>query len=277
MPSSDKIERQFFSGNTLEQAVMAAARHYDLDPDRVAYKLRDKKHGFLNIRRRVVIEVDPAAPEQPEQRRPDRGAAAPNSAEEQISDAQEGPKVAIDEQRYGSRDQSGHGRQDRTNWRGEENSWVGGDQTDREVAAFEKAIEELSALVGTVLRPSIRREEEGFEIELLGPASKSLREDRGSGLGAVEHLLPRLVRSLSGRGVPCRVDSEGFRAAHEEELSGLARQAAEDVRRDSEERRLEPMNPADRRLIHLALADDPTVRTESEGDGFLKRVRIVPS
>ena len=57
------MERQFFSGNTLEQAVMAAARHFGLEPEQVAYTPRDKKHGFLSIRRRVVIEVDPSAPE----------------------------------------------------------------------------------------------------------------------------------------------------------------------------------------------------------------------
>ena len=57
------MERQFFSGNTLEQAVLAAARYYELDPDSVAYKVREKKHGFVNVRRRVVIEVDPSAPE----------------------------------------------------------------------------------------------------------------------------------------------------------------------------------------------------------------------
>ena len=61
------MERQFFSGNTLEQAVLAAARHYGLDPSRVAYSVRDKKHGFLNIRRNVVIEVDPSEPELPEE------------------------------------------------------------------------------------------------------------------------------------------------------------------------------------------------------------------
>ena len=63
---TNTMERQFFSGNTVEQAVLAAARHYGLDPDRVAYTLREKKHGFVIVRRRVVIEVDPDVPEQPE-------------------------------------------------------------------------------------------------------------------------------------------------------------------------------------------------------------------
>ena len=56
------MSRKFFSGTTLEQAVLAAARHYAIDPERVAYTTRDKRHGFVNVRKKFVIEVDPNAP-----------------------------------------------------------------------------------------------------------------------------------------------------------------------------------------------------------------------
>jgi spoIIIJ-associated protein len=52
---------------------------------------------------------------------------------------------------------------------------------------------------------------------------------------------------------------------------------AEDVRRRGRPRILEPMNPADRRIIHVTLADDPGVMTESEGDGYFNRVTIRPT
>ena len=93
----------------------------------------------------------------------------------------------------------------------------------------------------------------------------------------MEHILPRMVRGLSGTGVPCRVDSEGFRAAYEQELEHMARAGAEEVRQGYEDKLLEPMNPAERRVVHLALVDDSSVETESEGSGFLKRVRIFPA
>jgi R3H domain len=53
--------RLLFSGNSLAQAVLAAARHFRLDPDRLAYVTRAKETGFLRSPR-IVIEVDPAAP-----------------------------------------------------------------------------------------------------------------------------------------------------------------------------------------------------------------------
>jgi len=53
------MTRRFFSGTSEQQAVMRAARHYAIDPDEVQFKELNKRHGFLRIRRKVVIEVDP--------------------------------------------------------------------------------------------------------------------------------------------------------------------------------------------------------------------------
>ncbi len=54
--------RRFFSGPSLMQAVLAAARHYEVDPEDLVYEAIDKKHGFLKTPRGVVIEVDPDQP-----------------------------------------------------------------------------------------------------------------------------------------------------------------------------------------------------------------------
>lgn len=250
------MERQFFSGNSVEQAVLAAASHYGLDPSRVAYRLRDKKHGFLNIRRRVVIEVDPEAPER-----------APDAAPDETPEEAARPQQPETRQRPEGRPADG--------WQGEATSWAADEQGDRELAALERAVEEVSALLGVRLDASIRREGEGFEIDLSGP--EELVEDSGKMLDAIEHLLPRMIRGLIGQGIPCRVDCRGFRAEHERRLTRLAEEVADAVRHDRREQKLEPMSPSDRRLVHLALAEDPTVVTESVGRGFYKRVRILPA
>ncbi len=252
------MERQFFSGNTIEQAVLAAARHFGLDPDRIAYSVRDKKHGFVNIRRRVVIEVDPSAPEQPENVVAEP--AAPAEASPPIRPARPEPRAP----EVGSWNEIEP--QDRS-------LDVAG---DRESAAIGKAVEALIQLMDLRLEASVEQDDEGFEIELSGLDKDALMEMDGRLLRSIEHLLPRLARSFLGHGVSCRVDCEGFRAAHEEELQELAREVADEVERDEEEQILEPMNPADRRVVHMELAEDPAVRTVSEGEGFLKRVRIVP-
>lgn len=69
----------FFSGTRLNQAVLAAARHFRLDPDQVAYTERTKTSGFLSTPR-VVIEVDPAAPKRAALAAPAAAPLAPRSA-----------------------------------------------------------------------------------------------------------------------------------------------------------------------------------------------------
>ena len=256
------MARQFFSGNTLDQALLAAARHYGLEPDRVAYSLRDKKHGFLNNRRKVVIEVDPSAPE--------LEAICAGGESEGVETGSEGKSPSAVAEVWG-----------RELFVAEE-SWQGNEALAEpnnlpEEEAFSKGLAELMALLGSDLKFSMRRSEQVVEIELDGPDKGSVLDDQGKALQAMEHLLPRLVRGFVGHGVPCKVDCGGFRASRELELQRLALSVADEVRRNANERTLEPLNPADRRIVHLALAEDPAVQTESEGGGFLKRVRILPS
>ena len=57
--------RRFFWGNALPQALMAAARYHGLSPEQLDYRIYDKRHGFVTRTRRLIIEVDPAAPQRP--------------------------------------------------------------------------------------------------------------------------------------------------------------------------------------------------------------------
>ena len=161
---------------------------------------------------------------------------------------------------------------------GAERRWPGRKMTRRteDAAAIGRSLEEIVSLLDLQLERSIRREEDGLEVELSGEDSDTLLAKDGAVLDAIEHLLPRMVRGLVGHAVPCRLDSGGFRAAYRQEMRELAEEVAEKVRREQQSQVLEPMSPADRRLVHMALEEDPTVRTESEGGGFLKRVRIEP-
>jgi len=260
------MERQFFSGNTVEQAVMAAARHYGLEPERIAYRLRDKKHGFLNVRRRIVIEIDPSAPEVLETKTSGAvNTSTPESTERK--DWQELTEEVSSAKNVGV-----------PGWQGEAVRLAESEEHGSEVlVAWQQAIRELTALVDQGLDASISRTDEGYEIDVKGSDSTVLTDGEGRVLDALEHLLPRLVRSLVGESEPCRVDCDGYREQRIAQLRQLAENAARRVLQTRRMELLEPMTPAERRLVHLALEDEPNVRTESEGRGFLKRVRIEPA
>jgi len=98
---------------------------------------------------------------------------------------------------------------------------------------------------------------------------------RGEGLNALQVILGRIA-SQTGSSRSVFLDCGDFRKGREEELAEIAILMAEKVKKLGEPQSLSPMNPYERRLIHLALKDDPAVETRSDGDGFLKTVVIYP-
>ncbi len=139
-----------------------------------------------------------------------------------------------------------------------------------------KGMELLLRVAGLELTARILQGDDRLEVDLSGADVDWCFADDGEFVVSVEHLLPRLIRSLSGEAPLVRVDCDNFQEIREERLRSLAQQVAEEVRRLRRPRTLEPMNPADRRIIHVTLADDPGVESESSGDGYFKRVTIRP-
>jgi spoIIIJ-associated protein len=148
--------------------------------------------------------------------------------------------------------------------------------TDAEaVASVESTLTELLSAAGLLVEIR-RRESTGDELlfELIGDDVEPLLANKGEGLTGLEVLVGRIAAKRLGRPVHPRLDADGFRAHRKDALEELARQSAEEVRRSRRPSLLPPLAPWERRLVHLALADDAEVETQSEGDGFLKRVEV---
>jgi spoIIIJ-associated protein len=143
------------------------------------------------------------------------------------------------------------------------------------VALVEATLTELLAAAGLLLEIR-RRESSGDELlfELIGDDVEPLLANKGEGLTGLEVLVGRIASKRLGRPVHPRLDAEGFRAHRKDALEDLAQQSAAEVRRTRRPQLLPPLSPWERRLVHLALAEDPEVETESEGEGFLKRVEV---
>jgi spoIIIJ-associated protein len=72
------------------------------------------------------------------------------------------------------------------------------------------------------------------------------------------------------------VDVEGYRRRRERQLTTLAQRTADTVRRTRRPVTLEPMPPNERRIIHIVLAEDRHVTTESVGEGEDRKVSVSP-
>jgi spoIIIJ-associated protein len=114
---------------------------------------------------------------------------------------------------------------------------------------------------------------EGADEEAMG----LLIGRRGETLRSVQFLLNLLVSRRVQRWPQIVVDVGNYRQRRQESLEGLARRMAERVQQTGRSLMLEPMGAYERRIVHLALRDDPSVYTESTGEGENRKVVIYPA
>jgi spoIIIJ-associated protein len=112
-------------------------------------------------------------------------------------------------------------------------------------------------------------------IELSSPDSGYIIGKRGTTLDALQFLLNLMIDSKIRHGRKIVVDIESYRDKREMSLIRLGKSVASHVAKTGRSRLLEPMNPYERRIIHIALQKDSRVFTRSEGNGTYKRVRVI--
>ncbi|MDI3339606.1 MAG: RNA-binding cell elongation regulator Jag/EloR [Sphaerobacter sp.] len=99
---------------------------------------------------------------------------------------------------------------------------------------------------------------------------------RGENLAQLQYLVNVLVNKRLPAWTRVILDIEGYRIRREESLINLAQRVARQVARNRRPISLEPMPPNERRVVHVALRDDPSVTTASSGEGALRRVTVYP-
>lgn len=116
-----------------------------------------------------------------------------------------------------------------------------------------------------------------LRVRILGSGCGFFLEQDGEVLEALQHLLQRAL-SLRQEG-PARLvlECEGYRERRDAALQAEALEIAAAVRSDGQARLLGPLNSYERRIVHVALAEDPGIRTFSVGEGADRRVTIAPS
>jgi len=130
-------------------------------------------------------------------------------------------------------------------------------------------------------RVRLKRPREGdgeaeINIEISGRDSGRVIGKKGQVLGALQFLTHRVINrpDLDRRHV--LVDAEGYRSRRDNSLATMARRLGKQAVEEGKIITFEPMNPRDRRVVHLALAKFEGVITKSEGEGDERRVQIIP-
>ena len=143
-------------------------------------------------------------------------------------------------------------------------------------AAVAQILDAAGVNVTRTLRSAHDPDAGGPIIDLAGEDSGLLIGRRGQTLQALQFLVTLIVRRQMGEDVRVVLDVENYRQRRESSLRDMAAKVASRVAQTNRSITLEPMSPADRRIIHTSLAQHPGVRTESAGEGENRKVTIMP-
>jgi spoIIIJ-associated protein len=278
---------QRFEGKNLDEALTAAAAAFGVERYQLTYHVLLEKRGFLGGVKRIVIEAEKndTAPS-PEDTRVPEPAPYPRESRESRGRGGRGGGARRESGGGGGggRGRRGRGRGGRDDLRRDEPAEFADDTpVDAPPQGEESpAAAEVRAWCEEVLRMArlhgvIRTDETETQINLriYGRDAARLTDRNGELLDAIQVLANK---SLGGRKIEkdIELDCAEFKQRRLNDLGERARATADEVRKDGREQLLPAMSPIERRIVHLALAEDADVTTESRGDGFYKRVAIIP-
>ena len=115
---------------------------------------------------------------------------------------------------------------------------------------------------------------DGARINLEGEDGGVLVRRGGEGLQALQHIVATAFRKQLGDDNRIVIDCNGFRKDKDAELKKMAHFIAEKARTSGIAQEMGPLNPYERRIVHLAIAETNDVTSESIGDAFMKTVII---
>lgn len=149
------------------------------------------------------------------------------------------------------------------------------DETEKKVAWLRNTLNEIIERMGFKAYVEGQQEEGKILLEIKGDGSGLIIGKHGQTLDALQYIVNKIAahryKELRHRVV---LDTENYRGRRVAALENMAFRMREKVKKSRKAVTIGPLNPQDRRVIHMALSGDEDVRTESKGDGFYKKLVI---
>lgn len=144
------------------------------------------------------------------------------------------------------------------------------------VRSVERTLCKMFRLMGMELSIRAETSNGGVRLSLGGRDRRMLLSKDAQLLSALQFLLNRMGRRAWPEAGRIQVQCDGHRSQRDDELVELVREVAEQVATTGKAKKLHPMNPYERRLVHLTVREFSDLDSRSEGDGFLKKITVAP-
>lgn len=143
--------------------------------------------------------------------------------------------------------------------------------TPAEIGQF---VERVVSAMGLTLKAEPEEMPDGLRINLTGEDGSLLTRRQGEALAALQHVVAAVFRQEVDERRRLVVDCQGYRKGKDAELKQMAKFLAEKARETGLAQEIGPLNPYERRIVHLSVAEVESVSSESIGDAFEKTVII---
>jgi spoIIIJ-associated protein len=135
-------------------------------------------------------------------------------------------------------------------------------------------VRQVTGAMGLALEVIVEETPDNIRLNLSGDGADALLRRKGEALDALQVIVNTAFRRDARGDRHYVVDALGFRKGKDAELRQMAQFLMEKVRNTGQLQELGPLNPYARRIVHLTVAEDETLTSESVGDAFLKSVVI---
>ncbi|RLB44362.1 MAG: protein jag [Deltaproteobacteria bacterium] len=147
---------------------------------------------------------------------------------------------------------------------------------ESELEFAKKTLEDILSLIPTEAQVSAATEDAKITLNIYGDKSGLLIGRKGKTLDALQFIVNKIVNKSLSRKIQIVVDAEDYRQRRRDSLIQMALKLGDKAKRIGKPVATNPLSPKDRRIIHLALKDDPRLDTRSRGEGLMKKVLIIP-
>jgi spoIIIJ-associated protein len=151
-------------------------------------------------------------------------------------------------------------------------------ETEKEdvVKVAQEALEKILALIPIEAAIKAEQAEDRVILSIVGDRSGLLIGRKGKTLDALQLIVNKIVNKAMDKKVDVVIDSEDYRKRREDSLAQIARKMGDKAKKTKKAVTTAPLNPHDRRIIHLTIKEDQELETRSRGEGVMKRVVIIP-
>lgn len=253
-----------FNAGTVDEALQKASESLGLDASNLSYEVLDAgSEGFLGIGARdarIVVKVpdsEAGGYEPDAQATPEETPLIPAQADEDVAGSAPAPDLS---EVYGE------------------------DSEEEDVPAPDELLSEVRDLVTTAVdamgfnaRIDVYDANGFIAVDVASDSTALFIGQKGETIDALQYLVNAAVYRKRPFVKRIVLDAEGYRQRRVEAIQGIAHRTARRAVRERRAVELPPMSPAERRVVHIYLRDNPNVSTASEGTGDNRRVRISPT